>query len=95
MPKLFLVVRRIGRWAGWPKGQTCCILRHILRGPEGGRTVLLRGERLVMTQARDGHPAPVRVYAISADGREMTESAAGVHDSGAPFVRSFHFRRIR
>jgi hypothetical protein len=39
--------------------------------------------------------ASVRVYAISADGQEMTESAAGANGEGAPFVRNFHFRRIR
>jgi hypothetical protein len=37
----------------------------------------------------------VRVYAVSADGKEMTEAAANVDDKGAPFVRTFHFRRIR
>ena len=50
---------------------------------------------LVMSMAKDKHPSGVRVYAISADGQEMTESAANVDQDGAPFVRSFHFRRIR
>ena len=37
----------------------------------------------------------VRVYAVSADGNEMTESAADVDDDGTPFVRNFRFTRIR
>ena len=49
---------------------------------------------LVMGMAKDGGLVGVRVYAISADA-EMTESAAGVRDGGVPFVRNFHFRRIR
>ena len=39
--------------------------------------------------------AGVRTYVISPDCMEMTESAANVDPSGAPFVRTFHFRRIR
>lgn len=50
---------------------------------------------LVMNLAKDRHQGAVRVYTISADGREMTESAANVDDTGAPFVRSFHFKRVR
>lgn len=50
---------------------------------------------LVFSMAKDKQPAGVRVYAISADGQEMTESAANVDGSGVPFVRNFHFRRIR
>ena len=49
---------------------------------------------LVMCLAKNGR-ASVRTYVISLDGREMTESAANVDNTGAPFVRSFHFRRIR
>ena len=49
---------------------------------------------LVMSQAKDKALAGVRVYSISADGNEMTESAANVDNSGAPFVRTFHFKRI-
>jgi hypothetical protein len=37
----------------------------------------------------------VRTYAISADGKEMTESAADVNEAGEPFVRNFHFKRVR
>jgi hypothetical protein len=50
---------------------------------------------LVMSQAKDARFVGTRVYVVSADGQEMTEAAAGVDGSGAPFVRSFHFRRIR
>jgi hypothetical protein len=50
---------------------------------------------LVMNMAKNKTLAGVRVYAISADGKEMTESAAGIDQDGAPFVRNFHFRRIR
>jgi hypothetical protein len=37
----------------------------------------------------------VRAYAVSADGKKMTESAANVDNTGAPFVRNFHFKRVR
>lgn len=50
---------------------------------------------LVMSLAKNKRLGSVRVYAISVDGREMTESAANVDGSGAPFVRNFHFRRLR
>ncbi|MDG2535135.1 hypothetical protein P6144_15855 [Sphingomonas sp. HITSZ_GF] len=50
---------------------------------------------LVMGLAKNRTLGAVRTYVISADGREMTESAANVDETGAPFVRSFHFRRIR
>jgi hypothetical protein len=49
---------------------------------------------LVMSQAKDNALAGVRVYSISADGNEMTESAANVDSTGAPFVRNFYFKRI-
>jgi hypothetical protein len=49
---------------------------------------------LVMSLAKDRKLGSVRVYAISADGNEMTESAANVDGSGSPFVRNFHFKRI-
>jgi len=49
---------------------------------------------LVMNIAKDKRPASVRVYAISADGNEMTESAADIDDTGTPFVRNFHYKRI-
>lgn len=50
---------------------------------------------LVMSVAKNGHASGVRVYVISPDGQEMTEAAANVDAAGAPFVRSFHFRRVR
>lgn len=50
---------------------------------------------LVMSMAKDNGLSGVRVYSVSVDGREMTESAASVDNTGAPFVRNFHFRRIR
>ncbi len=49
---------------------------------------------LVMSLAKNKRLESVRVYAISADGKEMTESAADVDDAGVPFVRNFHFKRI-
>lgn len=50
---------------------------------------------LVMSTARNRELVAVRVYTISADGQDMTESAAGVRNGGVPFVRNFHFRRVR
>ncbi|RVQ65036.1 hypothetical protein EKN06_14340 [Croceicoccus ponticola] len=50
---------------------------------------------LVMSLARDKQLESVRTYAISADGLEMTESAADVDDNGVPFVRNFRFARAR
>ncbi|HEY7005383.1 MAG TPA: hypothetical protein VH392_02775 [Sphingomicrobium sp.] len=49
---------------------------------------------LVMSQAKEKVLTGVRVYSISTDGNEMTESAANVDNSGAPFVRTFYFKRI-
>ena len=49
---------------------------------------------LVMSQAKDKALAGVRVYSISPDGNEMTESAADVDSTGAPFVQAFYFKRI-
>ncbi|MBO9624052.1 MAG: hypothetical protein J7500_15195 [Sphingomonas sp.] len=50
---------------------------------------------LVLSIAKDKGLASVRVYAVSPDGKEMTESAASVDSQGVPFVRNFHYRRIR
>lgn len=50
---------------------------------------------LVMNLTKDKRPGSVRVYAISADGKEMTESAADIDNLGMPFVRNFHYKRIR
>lgn len=49
---------------------------------------------LVMNLGKNKAQGSVRVYTISADGRQMTESAANVDDKGEPFVRTFHFVRI-
>ncbi len=49
---------------------------------------------LVMSQAKNKVLAGVRVYSISSDGNEMTESAANVDSTGAPFVRTFYFKRV-
>lgn len=50
---------------------------------------------LVMSLAKNKMLGSVRVYAISSGGKEMTESAAAADAGGAPFVRNFHFRRLR
>lgn len=50
---------------------------------------------LVMSLARESNLSSVRTYAVSADGREMTESAADVSGAGAPFVRNFRYTRIQ
>ncbi len=49
---------------------------------------------LVMSLSKNQHLGSVRVYAVSADGKEMTESAANVKDGGSPFVRNFHYKRV-
>lgn len=49
---------------------------------------------LVMSLSRAKVLGSVRTYAVSADGREMTESAADVNPAGEPFVRNFHYKRI-
>lgn len=50
---------------------------------------------LVMSLSKNKALGSVRAYAISADGKEMTESAANVDETGTPFVRNFHFKRVR
>lgn len=49
---------------------------------------------LVMSLSKNQHLGSVRVYAVSADGKQMTESAANVNDGGSPFVRNFHYKRV-
>jgi hypothetical protein len=49
---------------------------------------------LVMSLAREKQLESARTYTVSANGREMTESAADVDDEGKPFVRNFRFTRI-
>jgi hypothetical protein len=48
---------------------------------------------LVMGLAKEGRPGSVRVYTVSANGREMTESAANVGDDGKPVIRTFRWTR--
>ena len=47
-----------------------------------------------MSLAREKQLESVRTYAVSADGKEMIESAADVDDAGVPFVRNFRFTRL-
>lgn len=50
---------------------------------------------LVLNLARAKMLGSVRVYIVSANGEEMTESAAGLNGQGEPFVRNFHYTRLR
>ena len=50
---------------------------------------------MVMALGKTKALGSVRVYTVSADGREMTEAAANVDGDGRPFVRQFHFTRLR
>lgn len=50
---------------------------------------------LVMNLSRDRQAASVRVYTIAGDGNAMIESAADIDANGDPFVRNFHYRRVR
>ena len=50
---------------------------------------------LVFGMGKDKKLIGARTYAVSADGQEMTESATSVDDAGTPFVRNFHFKRVR
>ncbi len=50
---------------------------------------------LVLNLARAKMPGSVRVYIVSASGNEMTESAAALDARGEPFVRNFHYTRLR
>ena len=49
---------------------------------------------LVMGLAKDKRPGSTRVYSVSANGMELTESAVSVGDDGLPLVRTFHFTRM-
>lgn len=48
---------------------------------------------LVMGLTKAGNLGSVRVYTMSADGREMTESATVVGEDGKPMVRRFRWVR--
>lgn len=50
---------------------------------------------LVLNIVKAKRLGSVRVYIVSANGNEMTESAAALNDKGEPFVRNFHYRRLR
>lgn len=49
---------------------------------------------IVLSLAKDKLLESVRVYAVTKDGKTMTESAADVDDEGVPFVRNFTYHRI-
>jgi len=36
----------------------------------------------------------VRIYTVSADGKQMIESAANVGEDGSPVMRQFYFKRV-
>lgn len=48
---------------------------------------------LVMALGKSGHLGSVRVYTVSPEGREMTESATVVGEDGKPMVRRFRWIR--
>ena len=50
---------------------------------------------LVLNIAKARMPGSVRVYVVSANGNEMTESAAALNGKGEPFVRNFRYKRLR
>ncbi|MGW8135875.1 hypothetical protein [Sphingomonas zeae] len=49
---------------------------------------------LVMNLAKNKRLGSVRVYTVSADGKEMIESAAAINPLGKPFVRNFRYKRL-
>lgn len=86
-------------------------VRHMVsRYPRDGRAVKIEGDQLeadsvavttpapnilVMGLAKDKRPGSTRVYSVSANGMELTESAVSVGDDGMPLVRTFHFTRVQ
>lgn len=84
-------------------------VRHMVsRYTRDGRAVKIEGDQLeadsvavtmpapnilVMGLAKDKRPGSTRVYLVSPDGKEMTETAVNVGDDGMPHVRTFHFKR--
>lgn len=50
---------------------------------------------LVMNLGRAKTLGSVRVYTMLPGGDEMIESAAALNGAGQPFVRTFHFKRVR
>ncbi|MGW8191377.1 hypothetical protein [Sphingomonas hankookensis] len=52
-------------------------------------------DTLVVNLGRAKTLGSVRVYTVLPGGNEMIESAAGLNGDGEPFVRTFHFKRLR
>lgn len=50
---------------------------------------------LVMMLTKDGVPGSTRVYAVTADGNSMVETAAYFGQDGKPILRTNYFNRIR
>lgn len=50
---------------------------------------------LILNLGRAKTLGSVRVYTMLAGGNEMIESAAALNGDGQPFVRTFHFKRVR
>jgi hypothetical protein len=85
-------------------------VRHMAsRYTRDGRAVRIEGDQLeadsvavttpapnilVMGLAKGNRPGSTRVYSVSANGMELTESAVSVGDDGMPLVRTFHFTRM-
>jgi len=86
-------------------------VRHMVsRYTRDGRAVKIEGDQLeadsvavttpapnilVMGLAKDNRPGSTRVYSVSPNGMELTESAVSVGDDGMPLVRTFHFTRMQ
>jgi hypothetical protein len=50
---------------------------------------------LVTQLARGGAPSSTRVYAVSADGKSMTETATFTAPDGKPALRTNYFSRVQ
>lgn len=50
---------------------------------------------IIINLVRQKMLGSVRTYIVSPDGKEMTESAAAATGEGTPFVRNFHYKRLR
>jgi hypothetical protein len=48
---------------------------------------------LVMQLSLNGKPGSTRIYAVQADGRTMTETAANYDENGRPYTRINYFKR--
>lgn len=58
-------------------------------------TSMPRPEVLIMQLAKGGQPASTRIYAVSPDGRQMTETVAYFGPDGQPLLRKNYFSRLR